>query len=603
MRRKFRRKETAASRFETLIRIGALSLFVFVLTPALFLTSSLAQKHRSARPDPSLGRRIYREGVLPSGKPVRAVVQEDIALEGEQASCASCHRRSGFGESEGAVYVPPVAGSMLYGEKETRRTDLFRKLFQEAQPNQYRARVRDPRSRPAYTDATLARALREGVDPSGRTLDAPMPLYDLSDEDAAHLIAYLKTLSYAHAPGVARDAVHFATVFAGDVSSERRRATLEVFNAYFNLKNKETRGLLERPGHAAFYDEESYAPLREWRLHVWELKGDERSWPAQLEAHYERRPVFALLGGAGEGDWRAVHDFCERAETPCIFPNTAQPYVADEGAYAVYLSKGLTAEAEALALHLRETSAEEKGKIVQVFRDEAEGRTLARAFREGLSDEDRARLRDLALTATEKHMGEFWRKTFEEERPSTLVLWLEDEDLSTLARASLRYSEAVRASEVGRVFLSYGLLEASAPNARAGLAAPRALRESLSAEIFLTYPYALPQAAKPHAFRARAWMRSRKIERTHEREQLNLYFALNLTDHALANLAGNFNRDFFIESVERETELVQNPGVFPRLSLGPGQRFASRGCYIVKLSESGAKDETRLEAASVWLVP
>jgi hypothetical protein len=39
--------------------------------------------------------------------------------------------------------------------------------------------------------------------------------------------------------------------------------------------------------------------------------------------------------------------------------------------------------------------------------------------------------------------------------------------------------------------------------------------------------------------------------------------------------------------------------VYPNLSLGPGQRFASKGGYIVRFGASG----NRLVADSEWLVP
>jgi hypothetical protein len=204
--------------------------------------------------------------------------------------------------------------------KELRRTDLFRKLFQEVQPNHFRARLRDPRVRPAYTDETLAAALREGKDPLGRDFDLLMPRYDLSDEDTAHLVAYLKSLAATPAAGVTRSAIHFATVVTEGVEPEKRHAMLEVMDAYFRLKNTETKGLLERPGHSAFYDSDSYNGLREWVLHVWELKGPVETWSMQLAAYYRKQPVFALLGGVGEGSWRPVHEFCEQHEVPCVFP-------------------------------------------------------------------------------------------------------------------------------------------------------------------------------------------------------------------------------------------------------------------------------------------
>ena len=65
-------------------------------------------------------------------------------------------------------------------------------------------------------------------------------------------------------------------------------------------------------------------------------------------------------------------------------------------------------------------------------------------------------------------------------------------------------------------------------------------------------------------------------------------------------MVDHFSRDYFIESVEHEAESLPNPGVFPHLSLGPGQRFASKGSYIVKPSDRAPGG---FEAVSEWIIP
>src|SRR5262245_16823095 len=187
---------------------------------SIFVGISAAQSP-NVKPNAEMGRRIYREGLLPSGKPVRAMVQNDITVEGTQLNCANCHRRSGFGSSEGSVLVPPVTGAFLFGGRELRRTELFRKLFQEVQA-QSLPRLRDLRVRPAYTDETLISALREGKDPLGREFDPLMPRYDLSAEDSAHLIAYLRSIDVVPARGVTHSVIHFATVFTEGIEPEKR---------------------------------------------------------------------------------------------------------------------------------------------------------------------------------------------------------------------------------------------------------------------------------------------------------------------------------------------------------------------------------------------
>ncbi len=514
------------------------------LLSAAELAAEIRRSLAALRPDPELGRQVYL------------------------GSCASCHRRSGFGMSEGGVYVPRVTGPALFQPRQLVRADLFRSLYQESQPKPYNARVRDPRLRPAYTPETLAVALREGRDPAGRTLDPVMPRYPLSDEEVGHLAAYLQGLSAVPSPGVDGATIHFATVITDGVHPGRRKAMLDVIEAYVRWKNTETKHAAARLGFSPWYRDEFHGSLREWKLHVWDLRGPARTWPSQLAEHYRSQPVFALLSGLGEGSWQPVHDFCERAEVPCLFPNTGLPAVSPPGAYALYLSPGLAVEAQALARHLKDS----RGRIVQVYRDTDEGRVPAQALRDALGIvEERVIAPGEALTPG------FWRHLVRETRPEVLVLWLGPEDAATLGPAAEALPQTV---------FSGGLLEDPSN-------VPAEIRE----RAWLTWPFALPGHEEPLAYRVRAWMRARRVEPSHERLQLNTWFVLAVADHALTHLVENFSRDFFVESVEEETENALSPGVFPSLSLGPGQRFASKGSYVLELAPGG------LEAVGGWIVP
>ena len=89
-----------------------------------------------------------------------------------------------------------------------------------------------------------------------------------------------------------------------------------------------------------------------------------------------------MLSGIGAGSWRPVHEFCEQAEIPCVFPNVDYPEIAQPGYSTLYFSRGVALEAEVLAKHLAENrQAGHSGRIVQVFRDDAAGRMPAQALR------------------------------------------------------------------------------------------------------------------------------------------------------------------------------------------------------------------------------
>jgi hypothetical protein len=538
--------------------------------------------------DVAAGRRIYRDGILPSGTPMTGLVQGDVEARGASAACATCHRRSGYGSNEGGSVVPPITGPALFRDREPNRGDLFRSLFQDPLPSTAKAAVRTPRTRPAYTEKMLAVSLREGKDPAGRLLDPLMPRYAISDEDIGHLTSYLRTVGSDADPGVDPTRIHFATVVSEGVDLGERTAMTAVLDAFVRRKNLEVRGE-RRPGFSLHYKSEFEEARREWVLHIWELHGPPQTWEAQLVSCYRRQPVFAMLGGRVEGAWRPVHEFCERFEVPCLFPATDLPHIADAetvpATRTMYLSRGLTLEAEALAEWIsEENSIPNSLRLVQVYRTGEEGETLATTFRRSLDAGCRARLEDRPVTGPGLPTRDFWRSLLRDPTLSTLVLWLRPADLSTYPR---RPGEP---SVSSLLCLSAGLLGGTiGPPVRVELG-----------EVRLTWPQSLPGAEDPSVYRVRSWLGSQRLAMDHERIQLNMYFALLVAEHALVRMVAHFSRDYFLECVEHEAENTPNPGVFPRLSLGPGQRFASKGCFIVSPSRTPGSG---VDPVSGWIVP
>jgi len=64
-------------------------------------------------------------------------------------------------------------------------------------------------------------------------------------------------------------------------------------------------------------------------------------------------------------------------------------------------------------------------------------------------------------------------------------------------------------------------------------------------------------------------------------------------------MKGHFYRDRLLEVVDMMQDETTIP-LYPRLSFGPGQRYISKGCYIVKLG-SGATP--KIIRASDWVIP
>ena len=100
----------------------------------LILGLLLASAAHAAASEVDAGLRVYRNGRLTSGTPLRGVLEDDVVVRGEAASCARCHRPSGFGSNEGETLVPPVTGPALFRPRQPRRADIVRGLYQDILP-------------------------------------------------------------------------------------------------------------------------------------------------------------------------------------------------------------------------------------------------------------------------------------------------------------------------------------------------------------------------------------------------------------------------------------------------------------------------------------
>jgi mono/diheme cytochrome c family protein len=507
------------------------------------------------------GQSIYREGILPSGQALRGLLPNGAELKGGDAACVRCHRRSGLGGGEGPNTVRPIAGGLLFAQAAARDA--------AAALNRHTA---------------LARALREGVDPNGRRLDALMPRFELSDVEIGQLAAYLQQLTPASTPGVNDSEIHFATIIAPGVDARQEQALLSVLQAFFAGKNGGSRQEQRRrkigrtlngtdvTGHGKMY-----LSYRTWQLHEWRLSGAPASWAAQLEAYYRAQPVYALLSGVGNSDWQPVHAFCERNGIPCLFPSLGFSGQALDGYASFYFSRGVQLEAEVLAKHAAEPG--EGGDIVQVFRDDAGGRAAAQALHSALQQRGLA-VSDLALAAGRPASAAFWSSLLATARPHTLVLWLDDADMADFPL------QQPPPHTLHGLYVSASLLQAEKLRAADGwLDKLHVIDQTESA-----------QRRRQRMARMQVWLRMREVPLLDERIQSDAFFAASLAGDALAHMDENYSRDYFIERVEHMVELSLFPSLYPRLSLAPGQRFAAKGAYVSGQAGDGS-------ATRDWLVP
>ena len=495
------------------------------------------------------------------GEPLTALGAVQVRLSGKDAACATCHRRSGYGTTEGPFTIRPITGPALRQEEEV-----------AVHSPRIKARL-GTRVRPPYTDALIARALRSGVDAAGVPLDRVMPRYALSEPELSALAAYIFTLSAQPSPGVDAEEIHFATVIQPGVEPARRRAMLDVMQAFVKDKTANVRSEEQRRQAGNM---RMYRAYRKWVLHIWDLSGPSETWDAQLEAFYKAQPVFALVGGIGDRSWRPVHEFCERMEIPDVFAQVDLPVVSGVNNYNVYFSKGVTLEAEVLAKFLKDQGSVRR--VLQVYRRGDAVPTAAAALRAALEASKETSLEDRVLEGTADDA--FWRGVAGE-KPDALVLWLSEQDVAS--------AKALGSADSPPVYLSFSLLAGKRPDP--GLVGAGNWR--------LVYPSDLPPKHETRLLRDKLWLHNKGIQITDETVQVNALFAMTVLSDAVGHISDSFSRDFFVERVEHVVTQTPMPSIYSQVSLGPGQRFASKGSTVVQLQ--GA--QTQLKALSGWIVP
>lgn len=123
------------------------------------------------------GQRIYYTGADANGPIPRTVAGDSFMGMGMMGgvACVDCHGEDGRGGRIGMMFgtidIPDIRYSTLTTTHSEEGTTL-----------------------PAWTDTDIARAIRDGVEPDGQRLKAPMPRWDMTDAEITDVIAYLKEL-------------------------------------------------------------------------------------------------------------------------------------------------------------------------------------------------------------------------------------------------------------------------------------------------------------------------------------------------------------------------------------------------------------------------
>jgi mono/diheme cytochrome c family protein len=89
--------------------------------------------------------------------------------------CVSCHGEDGRGD------VPVMMGTEI-------PPDIRYHALTEEEHDEH-----EGKEHPPYTDATIKRAITDGLNPAGEPLDYTMPRWQMSERDLDDLLEFLKT--------------------------------------------------------------------------------------------------------------------------------------------------------------------------------------------------------------------------------------------------------------------------------------------------------------------------------------------------------------------------------------------------------------------------
>jgi hypothetical protein len=513
----------------------------------------------------SVGEAIYMRGQRADGQPIVASREGELRSQGAQAACVNCHRRSGLGAKEGRTSVPPITGRYLF-TPHAADDDGALPFVDTMRLN-----------RAPYTEASLARAIRDGVDADGRAMSYLMPRFALDDAEMASLLAYLREMDQRKLPGVTDTVLHFATIITPDADPVQRRGMLDVLQRYFDDKNATSLGPSARLKSSR---KMMFLVSRRWQLHVWQLSGDESTWGAQLQQHFRDEPVLAAVAGLAGRSWAPVHRFCEQQRLPCLFAHVESPPAdADRDFYSMYFSRGLLLESELMAHALADARQPGARRVLQLVRagDAAES-AAAHAAQLLKAQGVPVRTHRLAADAAPAAAAQAVRLRQADE---ALLLWLRPKDLQSLGDA---------APPDAPVLLSGTL----AGLERAPL--PAAWRE----RAVMAYPFDLPERRRVRVDYALGWFGIRHIAVVDEQLQADTYLACGLLSETLAHMADTFVPEYVVERLQDMLEHRVMTGYYPRLSLAQGQRFASKGGYLVRFAEPAG---TKVVAVKDWFVP
>lgn len=514
---------------------------------ALALSSVGAQEQRPAAPagartltpQERRGRAIYLRGESASGEEIKALVGE-VDVPASTMTCAGCHGARGEGKAEGGV----TAGNLTWAN--------LTKSYGHEHPT---GRRHGP-----FDELTFARAVLLGVDPSKNVMLAAMPRYQMSQADAADLVAYLKRIEDDHDPGLSDSAVRVGTLLpTGGPLADTGAAMRDVLAAYFNELNT---------GGGLFG--------RRVELQFAETGATPAATAAGARRLVEEGQVFAFVGGLSAGADQELLALAQGLEVPFVGPSTLLPR-SGANRYVFYLLPGVAEQARALVNFHVKRRADAPAKITVIYEQTAFAAAAAAAVEE--------QCRTAGCGPVQKLPYEVGNRG----AAGALVPSVKGADAVFLFGAG---AETLFIKEAEAAGWRPDLYLLGALTSRDLLAnVPVGFKE----KIFLAFPTVPADVTEAGAAELRALSAKYKFEVRHAAAQLSALAAAKLLAEGLKRGGRDISRERLVTSLEGLYDY--ETGLSPRLTFGPNRRVGAAGAYIVRVDP----EKREFVPASGWV--
>jgi ABC-type branched-subunit amino acid transport system substrate-binding protein len=504
----------------------------------LFAVASPAQDAQSPPTAANRGRQIFLYGTGYNGVPIDALAGEGtVKVPAAVLRCVNCHGPDGRGRPEGGLYPSNI-----------RWTELSKP---------YAITTSSGRERPPYNESLVIRAITMGIDSGGNRLNAAMPKYQLSREQAADLVAYLKALNDMLDPGITDRSIKIGIILPPEETfSGMHRALLETLPAALQKVNDEG-GLYGRKLSWVF----SSAP--------------QLSRAESFQKFIQQEQPFALVESFIAGDESEINSCIEENRIPLIgaislFPRVDPPI----DRYAFYLLSGIQEQSEALA-RFAANKQRLKAALSLVVYDQEEGiraaidRITKEAETIGWARPQLVRVQEVKN----------WSLLLRDEKIDA-VFWLASgEFLGALFTGAI-------ASQVFPLVL--------APSAFVGSEIFQAPRQ-FSGHLFLSFPILPSDQTKEGEMEYLELARTGRFSPGNLAERLIALSAVKLLIYGLEKAGRDLTREKIVESLENlyhfETDQT------PPLSFSPNRRVGANGAHVIGID----LDKKQLLLPDTWI--